>query len=262
MRGVLPRGTLPVPAAVPGTCGPATLPTASPPSAGPRLQDHARAGRTRETATRGNGARGYAARGSATRGCTTNRTRSHRTGRPVAPAGDQDTGTGPGTAKPSVTCADRSSVTCTSSQCRHGPSGVSGFPSGWRASRAAPAYGATPCYLRGPGSSQNLLSGYSPAQAAPRTGCPAQARIAGSSRSGQGAASSSVRPTGHRVCGPWRLPGQSRARARLAGQHLGETGHGPDSCPYRQPGATSCRASRMFLITCYGLTPRCREVKR
>ena len=62
----------------------------------------------------------HAVRGSATRGCATNRTRSHRTGRPVAPAGDQDTETGPGTAKPSMTCAHRSSATCTSSQCRHG----------------------------------------------------------------------------------------------------------------------------------------------
>jgi len=46
-----------------------------------------------------------AADGSGSRGSITN---SHRTGRPVAQAGDQDTGTGPG-AKPSVTCTDRSS---------------------------------------------------------------------------------------------------------------------------------------------------------
>jgi len=209
--------------------------------------------------TRGNRTRGGAARGSATRGCTTTRTNSHRTGRPVASAGDQDTGTGPGTAEPSVACTGRSSLTCTGSQCRRGPSGVSGLPGGWRTSRAAPACGAAPGHLRRPGSSQNLLGGHPSAQAAPRTGCPARARLTGSPRvRAQRRLKPCPAPTGHRVRGAVATAWPARSRARLAGQHLDETGRGPDSCPYRQPGAPSCRASRMFLITCYGLTPRCR----
>ena len=43
---------------------------------------------------------------------------------------------------------------------------------------------------------------------------------------------------------------------------LPEPATGRICVPYRQPGATSCRACRMFPIACYGLTPRCREVKR
>jgi hypothetical protein len=122
---------------------------------------------------------------SATRGCTTHRTRSHRTGRPVASAGDQGTDTGAGTAKPSVTCADRSSVTCASSQCRRGPSGGSGFPSGLAGQpRRSGLREQPPATAAGPAVPQNLLSGYGPAQAAPRTGCPALARVTGASRSG------------------------------------------------------------------------------
>ena len=79
----------------------------------------------------------------------------------------------------------------------------------------------------------------------------------------QGAASSPVRPLSATApAGPGPLPSRTRSRAGLAGQHLAGTGYGPDLCPYRQPGATSCRACRMFPIACYGLTPRCREVKR
>jgi hypothetical protein len=135
-------------------------------------------------------------------------------------------------------------------------------PSGWRASRAAPACGSNPLLpprarqYPEPGERVSARPNGSPHR------LPALARITGSSRSGQGA-SSSVRPRpATAYAGPWRLPGQSRPRAHLAGQRLGRTGHGPDSCPCRQPGATGSRASRMFLITCYGLTSRCREVKR
>jgi len=139
---------------------------------------------------------------------------------------------------------------------------VSGFPSDWRASRAAPACGSSPLpppqarqwpepaervFVRPSGSPHPVVP-RRPASRAPRVQagrckpCPPSPAAA--------------------FAGPWPLPSRSRARARLAGQHLGETGRGPDSCPYRQPDATSCRASRMFLIACYGLTPRCREVKR
>jgi len=62
--------------------------------------------------------------------------------------------------------------------------------------------------------------------------------------------------------GPWPLLSRTRSGADLAGQHLAGPGYGPDLCSYRQPGATSCRVCRMFPIACYGLTPRCREVKR
>jgi len=64
------------------------------------------------------------------------------------------------------------------------------------------------------------------------------------------------------AAGPWPLLNRTQPGPDLAGQHLAGTGYGPDLCPYRQPGATSCRACRMFPIACYGLTPRCREVKR
>jgi hypothetical protein len=89
-----------------------------------------------------------------------------------------------------------------------------------------------------------------PASRVPRGSCP-------------GAASSPVRPLSAAAsAGPWPLLSRTRSGAGLAGQHLAGTGYGPDLCPYRQPGATSCRACRMFPIACYGLTPRCREVKR
>jgi len=64
------------------------------------------------------------------------------------------------------------------------------------------------------------------------------------------------------AAGPWPPLNRTQPGPDLAGQHLAGTGYGPDLCPYRQPGATSCRACRMFPIACYGLTPRCREVKR
>ena len=200
-----------VPAAVPGARGPATRPAASPPPAGPRLQDrtHGRtrrivpAGRTRRTATCGQVARGYAGRDSATRGSTTTRTGSHRTGRPVAPAGDQDTGTGPGTAKPPATCTDRSLATCAGRQCRRGPSGVrAASPAADLPAAPLQPAGAAPCHLRRPGSSQNLLSGYPSAQAAPAPAVPRGPTSRAPRGSGPGTASSSVRPpTGRRVCG-------------------------------------------------------------
>ena len=178
--------------------------------------------------------RRYAARGSAARGCTTTRTNCHRTGRPVAPAGDQDTGTGPGTAKPSATCTDRSLATCAGSQCRRGPSGVrAASPAADLPAAPLQPVRAAPCHLRRPGSSQNLLSGYPSAQAAPAPAVPRGPASRAPRGSGPGTASSSVRPRPATACAePWLLPSQSRARARLAGQHLGETGHGPDSCPY------------------------------
>jgi len=78
-----------------------------------------------------------------------------------------------------------------------------------------------------------------------------------------GSASSPVRPPiSTASAGPWPLPSRTRSGTGLAGQHLAGTGYGPDLCRYRQPGATSCRMCRMFPIACYGLTPRCREVKR
>ncbi len=78
-----------------------------------------------------------------------------------------------------------------------------------------------------------------------------------------GSASSPVRPLiSHASAGPWPLLSRTRSGADLAGQYLAGPGYGPDLCPYRQPGATSRRVCRMFPIACYGLTPRCREVKR
>jgi len=281
MRGVLPRGPAlaasrpPSPPAAGGPGGrtrhprawprgPATRPVAAPPSAGPRLQDRAPRAHPRDRHPRVC-ARGNAARSSATRPSAAAGTGSHRTGRTVAPSGDQDTGTGPGIATPSVTCTDRSSVTCTGSRCRRGPSGVNGFPRcGWRASRAAPACGSSP--LPPPQARQwpepaGRVS--KPPKRLPRRSShadPYRGRLAGPDWVPRQALSA---PRPATACaGPWPLPSRSRARARLAGQHLGETGRRPDSCPHRQPGTTDCRVSRMFPIACYGLTPRCREVKR
>ncbi len=153
-------------------------------------------------------------------------------------------------------------LTCTDSRCRHQPSGVNGA----LATAIGPA--APPC-PRGsvlpsprawprPGPARH---GRLPGRLC--TGSPAQARIAGPCGSCSGATSSPVRPPiGHRSRGAVATLDQFRPRADLANQPCHGTGHGPDLCRYRQPGATSCRVCRMFPIACYGLTPRCREVKR
>lgn len=124
-----------------------------------------------------------------------------------------------------------------------------------------PARGAACCRLRQPGRGQDLpgtVACPAPAPVLPRK--PALRALAGPC---SGAASSPVRPPiGHRLRGAVATPDQSRPRADLAGQPSHGTGHGPDPCRYRQPGATGCRACHMFPIACYGLTPRCREVKR
>jgi hypothetical protein len=232
-----------------------------------RPQDHAcrtvPAGCTRGTVTRGTGARGYAARRSATRGSTTARTGSHRTGRPEAQAGDRDTGTRSGTAKPSVTCTDRSSVTCTSSQCHRGPIRRERLPPRLADQPRRSSLREQPLPPPQARSGQNLLSGYASAQAAPRTGRPARARIAGSSRVRTGRRVKPCPPqTGHRACGAvataqpvpgkcspgWPAPWRNRPRAGFLS--LPATGRN------QLPGI-SC-----FPIACYGLTPRCREVKR
>ena len=116
---------------------------------------------------------------------------------------------------------------------------------------------------RKPGRDQSL-AGHTICPSGSWTGRPAQARMCGSSR---------VRAPAPRqaLSAPYQPP-LPRGRGHcLAEPDPGltwlastspESGYGPDLCPYRQPGATGCRACRMFPIACYGLTPRCREVKR
>ena len=173
---------------------------------------------------------------------------------PAAPAHDRDNDSHPGLGVP---------MTCTDSRCCHRPSGVSGGPRGRRqASRTALPAGRRAAASASPAAARTCqarsLARPAPAPVLPRK--PALRALAGPC---SGAASSPVRPPiGHRLRGAVATPDQSRPRADLAGQPSHGTGHGPDLCRYRQPGATGCRACRMFPIACYGLTPRCREVKR
>ena len=174
--------------------------------------------------------------------------------RPAAPAYDRDNNSHPGLGVP---------MTCTDSRCGHQPPGLGGgprgrsqasrtaLPAGRRTAASASPAAARTCQARSP-------AGPAPAPVLPRK--PALRALAGPC---PGAASSPVRPPiGHRLRGAVATPDQLRSRADLAGQPSHGTGHGPDLCRYRQPGATGCRACRMFPIACYGLTPRCREVKR
>jgi hypothetical protein len=58
---------------------------------------------------------------------------------------------------------------------------------------------------------------------------------------------------GHCRAGPAPVPAWLASPCR--------TGDGPDLLPNRQPGAAGCRLC-VCSTACYGLTPRCREVKR
>jgi len=122
--------------------------------------------------------------------------------------------------------------------------------------RTAPARGSH--LAAGPGRGQGLPGRYLPTPApgpvVPRK--PASRALAGPCPGAHQALSAPLSATAS--AGPWPLPSRTRSGAGLAGQHLAGTGYGPDLCRYRQPGATSCRACRMFPIACYGLTPRCR----
>jgi hypothetical protein len=226
-----------------GARGAVTRSAALPPPTGPCPQ-----GRTRGTTAR----RSITTRHSAAHGSAARRTR-FATGSPARwhPVEDRDNDVARHRPDP---------VTCTGSRCRQ-PPGVT----------------AVPAAAGGPARTAPARAGISPPQARPRpepcraclcpsgpwTVRPAQARSAGPR--------GSVPRRRVKPCppyqpplprGPWPLLSRTRSRADLAGQHLAGTGHRPDLCPYRQPGATSCRACRMFPIACYGLTPRCREVKR
>jgi hypothetical protein len=95
------------------------------------------------------------------------------------------------------------------------------------------------------------------------TGHPAQARIAGPHGSmPRHRVKPCPPPISHRLPGLRPLPSRTRSGAGLAGQHLAGTATGR-ICVLTgnraQPVAGVCR---MFPIACYGLTPRCREVKR
>jgi hypothetical protein len=159
-------------------------------------------------------------------------------------------------------CIGRQPMTCTGSRCRQ----RSGVSAAVPRDRWASPHCSCPRLRISPPRARPRPepAGHTICPSGAWTSRPAQARIAGSRGS----------VPRHRVkpCPPPYQPPLPRGCGHclaepgpgtgLAGQHLAGTGYGPVLCPYRQPGATSCRVCRMFPIACYGLTPRCREVKR
>lgn len=121
--------------------------------------------------------------GSATRECTTHRTRSHRTGRPVASAGDQDRHR---TRRRQALGDLRRQVFGDLCQTPVPPRAVRRERLPQRLAcqpRRSGLREQPPATTAGPTVPQNLLSGHRSAQAALCSGCPALTRITGVSRS-------------------------------------------------------------------------------
>ena len=184
--------------------------------------------------------------------------------RPVAQAGDRDTGTRSGTAKPSVTCTDRSSVTCTGSQCHRGPIRRERLPPRLadqpRRSNLREQPLPPPQALQWPEPAERVSirpsgSPHRSSRAGPHRGL-----LAGPDWAPRQALSAPNRPPRMRGRGHC-LASPGQVLAWLAST-LAKPAAGRISVPTGNRAQPVAGYLVCFPIACYGLTPRCREVKR